>query len=32
MKELINKKHMLSANGEWQTILSDLKVVSLVEI
>lgn len=32
MKELINKKHILAANGEWQTILSDLKGVSAFEI
>ncbi len=28
MKELITKKYTLAANGEWQTILSDLEGVS----
>jgi hypothetical protein len=32
MKELITKKYILAANGEWQTILSDLKGVSAFEI
>jgi hypothetical protein len=32
MKELITTKHILAANGKWQTVLSQLNGVSSYEI